>query len=93
MAESKSKHHHLGQGGRGMQCRVLLLDLSAARFLVLGPASLRLCVSACMRVCLFPLVSVQSTPILLQSRCQLRQAWPGYAGCTQTAGPEGRRKW
>lgn len=75
----RDQEHHLGQGGRGMQCRVLLLlllllDLSA-------PGSW-FSVSACMRVCLFPLVSVQSTPILLQSRCQLRQAWPDYAGCT-----------
>lgn len=66
-----------GQGGRGMQCRVLLLlllllDLAA-------PGSL-LSLSVC--ACLFPLVSIQSTPILLQSRSQLRQAWPVYAGCT-----------
>lgn len=62
-----------GQGGRGMQCRVLLLLLDLA-----APGSLSLSVCAC----LFPLVSVQSTPILLQSRSQLRQAWPVYAGCT-----------
>lgn len=37
------EHHQLGQGGRGMQCRVLLLDLSAARFLVLGSVSLLVC--------------------------------------------------
>lgn len=72
----RDQEHHLGQGGRGMQgaaARSL-----CAWFLVLGPWFSD---SACMRVCLFPLVSVQSTPILLQSRCQLRQAWPGYAGC------------
>lgn len=60
-----------GQGGRGMQCRVLLV-------VVVVVVILRLLF---VRACLFSLVSAQSNPVLLQLRCQLRQAWPGHAGC------------
>lgn len=57
-----------------MQCRellelLLLLDLAAPGCLSLSV----FCVS-------LPLVSVQSAPILVQSRCQLGQAWPVHAG-------------